>query len=64
MNSLEGSANTFAGLFDGCASLTSSPKLPATTLSDGCYLKMFYNCTSLTQAPVLPATTLTNNCYW
>lgn len=63
MNSLEGSANAFAGLFYGCASLTSSPKLPATTLSNGCYLKMFNGCTSLTKAPNLPATTLSDFCY-
>ena len=63
MNSLEGSANAFAGLFYGCASLTTAPKLPATTLSDGCYLKMFYGCTSLIHAPELPATTLTDYCY-
>ena len=40
-------------------------KLPATTLSNGCYAFMFYGCTALTTAPAtLPATTLTQNCYY
>ena len=38
--------------------------LPATTLTNGCYINMFAGCTSLTTAPsVLPATTLASNCY-
>ena len=50
-------------LFQGCTSLTSAPKLPATTLAEGCYTIMFQRCTSLTSAPKLPATTLTEGCY-
>ncbi len=37
--------------------------LPATTLSEFCYLGMFLGCTNLTRAPVLPATTLIEGCY-
>lgn len=39
--------------------------LPATTLTEYCYLNMFYRCTSLTNVPsnLLPATTLAENCY-
>ena len=43
--------------------LTQAPKLPATTLADGCYFWMFHGCRSLTQAPELPATTLASRCY-
>ena len=49
-------------LFYGCTSLTTAPKLPATTLADWCYAAMFRN-TSITTAPALPATTLTYACY-
>ena len=41
----------------------SSLLLPATTLSNFCYVSMFLDCTSLTTAPALPATTLTTSCY-
>ena len=37
--------------------------LPATTLTERCYMSMFENCENLAAAPVLPATTLTSNCY-
>ena len=37
--------------------------LPATTLTDSCYLYMFSYCKGLTRAPALPATTLTTDCY-
>ena len=50
-------------MFEGCTSLTTAPKLPATTLTKYCYASMFYNCTSLTTAPELPATTLAESCY-
>ena len=53
----------FLILFDHCASLTTAPKLPATTLAETCYFRMFNACTSLTTAPELPATTLTTACY-
>ena len=47
-----------------CDSLTTAPKLPATTLATNCYSFMFNGCTSLTTAPELPATTLAVNCYY
>ena len=54
----------YSSMFNGCASLTSAPELPATTLAEGCYLSMFCGCTSLTSAPELPATTLAEGCYY
>ena len=56
-------AKVFRSLFQGCASLTTAPALPATTLADNCYNSMFRRCTSLTTAPALPATTLAKSCY-
>ena len=53
----------FCYLFKECASLTTAPELPATTLATDCYSYMFYNCTGLTTAPELPATTLADYCY-
>ena len=53
----------FYRLFELCASLTTTPELPATTLAAGCYGYMFYWCESLTTAPALPATTLAKSCY-
>lgn len=50
-------------LFYGCDSLTSAPKLPATTLNEYCYRDMFINCTNITTLPKLPATILYSNCY-
>lgn len=49
-------------LFEGCASLTKAPELPATTLFRRCYIALFKN-TGLTKAPLLPATTLVGQCY-
>ena len=37
--------------------------LPATTLTEGCYVGMFNYCTALTAAPELPAKTLAKYCY-
>lgn len=37
--------------------------LPATTLTENCYLELFYGCSGLTSAPTLPATTLADWCY-
>ena len=54
----------FIKLFENCASLTSAPELPATTIGNSCYYAMFSGCTSLTSAPELPATTLVNSCYY
>ena len=53
----------YMGMFYGCTSLTTAPKLPATTLANYCYDEMFCGCTALTTTPELPATTLANNCY-
>ena len=53
----------FCYLFKECASLTTAPELPATTLADYCYKSMFYKCAGLTTAPELPATTLADHCY-
>ena len=59
------SGYTFHGLFDCCTGLTSAENLilPATTLTENCYMYMFYGCSSLTTAPEIPATTLAQNCY-
>ena len=51
-------------MFANCMYLTTPPKLPATTLYNGCYKGMFFNCSSLTTAPELPATTLYRRCYY
>ena len=53
----------FKSLFYNCASLTTAPALPATTLVANCYRGMFRGCTSLTTAPALPASALALNCY-
>lgn len=37
--------------------------LPATTMTDYCYMGLFQSCTSLTNAPSLPATTMADACY-
>ena len=44
-------AYCYKNLFNGCSSLTSAPRLPATKLYAGCYSNMFSGCTSLTTAP-------------
>jgi hypothetical protein len=51
-------------MFEGCTSLTTAPKLPATKLAEYCYSGMFWNCKSLVIAPELPATTLADKCYF
>ena len=53
----------YGGMFYGCTSLVTAPKLPATTLAEDCYVYMFSGCTNLVNAPVLPATTLASGCY-
>ena len=57
--------NVFDGLFSGATHLKSAENLllPATTLTEECYIEMFFNCSSLTNAPALLATTLTVACY-
>ena len=53
----------FRSLFQDCASLTTAPALPATTVAAWCYYGMFRYCASLTTAPALPATTVAAWCY-
>ena len=53
----------FNGLFLGCTSLITPPRLPATTIMQECYKDMFKNCTNLITAPELPATSVANSCY-
>ena len=55
----------FIGYFSGKSKLKSAGNLilPATTLTDECYMSMFQSCESLTTAPELPATTLADYCY-
>lgn len=43
--------------------MTTTPSLPATTLTNGCYYYMFRGCEPLTMLPKLPALTLTKQCY-
>lgn len=56
---------TFGLLFAHSSELTSAENLilPATTLTEYCYVAMFGGCTNLTKAPELPATTLAEGCY-
>ena len=37
--------------------------LPATTLTQGCYMEMFESSTTITKAPILPASILVADCY-
>ncbi len=55
--------NAFRFLFEN-TTLTTAPKLPATTLGRYCYAKMFEGCYALTTAPDLPATNLAEFCYF
>ena len=57
------SEGCFYGMFAGCTSLITAPKLPVKKIKWGCYERMFAGCTSLTTAPELPATTLSYNSY-
>lgn len=63
VENLSGAMGCYLRMFEGCSSLTTTtPQLPATTLSESCYAYMFNAC-RLTTAPALPATTLSDNCY-
>lgn len=53
----------FYNLFYQCASLTTPPDLPATTLKPACYRNLFRDCTNLTVAPELPAMTVRGSAY-
>ena len=49
-------------MFDGCASLTTAPELPATTLTESCYNNMFAQCTSLNYIKCLATDISAANC--
>ena len=53
----------YYGMFQGCSSLVSAPKLPALILKKYCYGYMFAYCYLLVDAPVLLAETLVDYCY-
>ena len=53
----------YQSTFANCSKLTSMPELPATVITQQCYISMFENCTSLTTVTNLLATTLANSCY-
>ena len=53
----------FYNLFYQCASLTTPPDLPATTLKPACYRNLFRDCINLTVAPELPALTVRGIAY-
>lgn len=59
------SAYTFYNMFYGCEGLIDVHELslPATTLSEGCYMSLFGRCSNLISVPELPATTLGKGCY-
>lgn len=54
----------YYNLFLNCSSLTSCPKVSATTLTQRCYYQMFRWCSNLETLPKLPAITLQKYCYW
>lgn len=62
---LTGKNYAFKFLFDSITKVVNAKNLslPATTLSNNCYMNMFQGCTSLVTAPELPATTLAEGCY-
>lgn len=63
-NSTKTASNAcFTRLFYNCTSLTTAPKLPATTLGTYSYNQMFSGCSNLTTVPELPATTVPAYCY-
>ena len=57
--------HNFDGFFGGDNKLISAANLvlPATVLTEYCYIGMFRFCSNLTAAPQLPATTLAEHCY-
>lgn len=50
------------GMFSYTA-ITTAPALPATTLSNSCYVDTFHGCSKLVNPPELPAKTLKPSCY-
>ena len=61
-----GSSYNFYGLFRDCDYIESAAHLvlPATALTEGCYLSMFAQQQLLRDAPELPATILADKCYY
>lgn len=55
--------NNCASMFINCTSLTTAPKLPATKLTEYCYMAMFAGCENLSSAPALNATEVPYGCY-
>lgn len=55
---MSNAASAYTYMFEGCGNLTTSPKLPASTLSAACYAHMFSACTKLNPAPVLSASSV------
>lgn len=56
--------SSFAGMFSHNSALVSAPELPATELSQKCYMNMFWKCAKLVVPPYeLPAQYLTPQCY-
>ena len=66
-NEIKG-VGAFYKLFANNSNIINHPtkdiELPATTLSQACYMSMFEGCTQLTRAPRLPAKILTEDCYY
>ena len=56
------SKNCYDSMFSH-SKVSKPPALPATTLTEGCYIYMFYGCKYLEYCPALPATTLAYACY-
>ena len=51
-------------MFNGCTSLTTAPKLKATTLAINCYSKMFASCTNLKSVTMLATNVSANDCLY
>lgn len=49
--------------FNECPNIFNPPICPATTLAEGCYLRMFEGCSKLANGVNLMATTLAEGCY-
>lgn len=55
----------FENLFSSCPIVSAKNLiLPATTLTEMCYMSMFASSTSLVEAPALPASILISSCYF
>ena len=53
----------YSFLFNDCHNIFDSPICPATTLAEGCYLRMFEGCDKLVNGVNLMGTTLAEGCY-